>query len=61
MKKCNIERFNRVYRQAILYAYLLTDNREVIALTDKWIEEHNDRRSHEALQNRTTSVWQQQI
>ena len=31
------------------------------ALTDEWIEEYNERRPHEALQNRTPSEWKQQI
>ncbi len=55
MQNGYIERFNRVYREAILDAYLFTDIREVRALTEEWIEEYNERRPHEALQNRTPS------
>ena len=61
MQNGYIERFNRVYREAILDAYLFTDIREVRALTEEWIEEYNERRPHEALHNRTPSEWKQQI
>ena len=60
MQNGYIEIFNRVYREAILDAYLFTDIREVRALTEEWIEESNVRRPHEALQNRTLSEWKQQ-
>jgi putative transposase len=53
MQNGYIERFNRVYREAILDAYLFTDIREVGALTKEWMEEYNQRRPHEALQNQT--------
>ena len=56
-----IEIFNRVYLEAILHAFRFTDIREVIALTEEWIEEYNERRPHEALQNRRPSEWKQQI
>jgi hypothetical protein len=42
------ERFNRVYREAILDAYLFTDIREVRALTKEWMEENNQRSPDEA-------------
>ncbi|MBM3454467.1 MAG: transposase [Bacteroidetes bacterium] len=38
-----------MYNEAILDAYLFTDIREVLALTEELIEEYNERRSHEAL------------
>ena len=56
-----IERFNRVYREAILDAYLFTDIREVRALIKEWMEEYNQRRPHEALQNQSPSERKQQI
>jgi putative transposase len=37
MQNGYIERFNRVFREAILAAYLFTDIREVRALTEEWI------------------------
>jgi putative transposase len=41
MQNGYIKRFNRVYREAILDAYLFTDIREVRALTKEWMEEDN--------------------
>jgi transposase InsO family protein len=61
MQNRYIERFNRVNREAILDAYLFTDIHEVRALTEEWIEEYNERRPHEALQNRIPTKWKQQI
>ncbi len=56
-----IERFNRVYREAILDAYLFTDIREVRSLTKEWMEEFYQRRPHEALQKQRQSERKQQI
>ena len=52
-----IERFNRLYREAVLDAYLFFDLAEVRTLTDEWIEEYNHRRPHESLQNQTPNEW----
>lgn len=56
-----IERFNRLYREAILDAYLFFDLHEVRRLTDEWIEEYNERRPHEALNNMTPKEWANSI
>ena len=48
-----IERFNRLYREAILDAYLFFDLNEVRILTEEWIEEYNNHRPHESLNNLT--------
>jgi len=56
-----IERFNRVYREAILEAYLFNYIREIGFLTEGWIIEYDERSPHEALQNRRPSEWKQQI
>jgi hypothetical protein len=49
------KRFNRLYREAILNAYLITDIREVRALTIEWMEGYNQRQPLEALQNQLRS------
>lgn len=57
MQNGYIERFNGSYRREILDAYLFFDLEEVRQLTEKWIEEYNTRRPHEALGNLTPSEW----
>lgn len=52
-----IERFNRLYREAILDAYLFFDLHEVRVLTEEWIEEYNNHRPHESLNNLTPTEW----
>jgi len=45
-----IERFNRTFREEVLDAYLFDDLEEVRAITERWLEEYNTIRPHEALQ-----------
>ncbi len=52
-----IERFNRLYREAVLDAYLFFELHEVRLLTTEWMEEYNLRRPHEALDNLTPSEY----
>jgi len=54
-----IERFNRIYRESILDAYLFFELDEVRQLTEEWMEEYNERRPHESLGNRTPSEWRE--
>lgn len=56
-----IERFNRLYREAVLDAYLFFDLYQVKQLTDEWIEEYNERRPHEALNNLTPLEWSDKV
>jgi putative transposase len=49
MQNRYIERFNRLYREAILDAYLFFDLNEVRVLTEEWMEEYNTKGTHESL------------
>ena len=57
MQNVYIERFNRVYREEVLDAYLFFDLYQVKQLTTEWMEEYNQRRPHEALNNLTPDEW----
>jgi putative transposase len=45
-----IERFNRMYREEVLDAYLFDTLQEVRQITEHWLEPYNTVRPHEALQ-----------
>jgi putative transposase len=53
MQNGYIERFNGLYREAVLDAYLFFDLYQVKQLTEEWMNEYNLRRPHEALNNMT--------
>lgn len=61
MQNGYIERFNRLYREAVLDAYLFFDLEQVRELTQEWIEEFNQHRPHEALNNLTPQEWKLKI
>ena len=48
-----IERFNRTYRQAVLDMYVFTTLDEVREQTEKWLNEYNEERPHDALGDMT--------
>lgn len=48
-----IERFNRSYREAVLDMYIFQTLAEVKMETERWLEEYNAERPHEALGNLT--------
>lgn len=56
-----IERFNGSYRREILDAYAFFDLQQVRDLTEESIDEYNNRRPHEALQNKTPNEYKQLI
>lgn len=45
-----IERFNRTFCEDVLDAYLFDNLEEVRAITERWLEDYNTIRPHEALQ-----------
>ena len=57
MQNGYIERFNRIYRESILDAYLFFELDQVRTLTEEWMEEYNLRRPHESLGNLTPNEW----
>lgn len=61
MQNGYIERFNRLYREAVLDAYLFYDLYQVRLLTQEWMEEYNQRRPHEALNNLTPVEWKNKV
>ncbi|MHA8109899.1 transposase [Aquirufa sp. A-Brett2-W8] len=56
-----IERFNRLYREAVLDAYLFFELNEVRKLTQEWIDEYNYNRPHESLGNLTPIEWKEKV
>jgi len=57
MQNGYIERFNRLYREAVLDAYLFFELEQVRQLTVEWMDEYNHRRPHESLNNLTPEEW----
>ena len=53
MQNGYVERFNKTYRNDILDAYLFNELWEVKQLTEEFIEEYNERRPHESLNDLT--------
>jgi putative transposase len=56
-----IERFNGSYRREILDAYVFFELAEVRELTEQWIQQYNNHRPHEALNDLTPNEWKHQI
>jgi hypothetical protein len=56
-----IERFNGSYRREILDAYVFFELHEVRKITAEWMDEYNNRRPHEGLNNATPIEWLEKI
>lgn len=52
-----IERFNRTFRQDVLDAYLFEDLMQVRRITEDWLDDYNNKRPHEALNNLTPEKY----
>lgn len=52
-----IERFNRTYREEVLNLYVFSRLSEVKEITDDWIEQYNQERPHESLNNLTPAEY----
>lgn len=61
MQNGYIERFNRLYREAVLDAYLFFDLEQVRQLTQEWMQEYNHNRPHESLGNLTPHEWKMNL
>ncbi len=61
MQNGYIERFNRIYRDTILDAYMFFDLYQVRQLTQEFIEEYNLRRPHESLGDLTPYEWKMNL
>lgn len=57
MQNALIERFNGTYRREILDAYLFEDLWQVKQLTEEFIDEYNNRRPHQSLDNMTPKEY----
>jgi putative transposase len=59
MQNGYVERFNKTYRNEILDRYLFLDLKEVRQITQEWIEDYNNFRPHDSLQNFTPTEYAQ--
>ena len=52
-QNCIIERFNGTYRRAVLDRYIFRNVDEARKITEEWMENYNNERPHDALDNLT--------
>ena len=53
MQNSYVERFNRTYRDEILNSYVFKTLSEVRAITEEWMDQYNEGRPHDALDDLT--------
>lgn len=53
-----VERFNRTYREDVLDANMFFTLEQVRDLTERWVEDYNNERPHEALDFKTPSEYE---
>jgi putative transposase len=53
MQNSFIERFNGNLRRELLNAYVFKTVGEVRSMTERWVEDYNNHRPHDALQDKT--------
>ena len=54
MQNSYVERFNRTYRDEILYSYVFKTLSEVRAITEEWMDQYNEERPHDVLDDFTS-------
>ncbi len=53
MQNSYVERFNRTYRDEILNSYVFKTLSKVRAITEEWMDQYNEERPHDALDDLT--------
>ena len=54
MQNSYVERFNRTYRDEILNSYVFKTLSEVRAITEEWMDQYNEERPHDVLDDFTS-------
>lgn len=52
-----VERFNRTYREEVLDFYIFSTLKEVRDITQRWLDQYNNERPHQSLNNMTPTQY----